>query len=75
MKENLIERANDSYRIAEKKSQIYYQSLNLSINKKAYIDLLKRDINFWSKNHIKKKSLMSIILNKKLKNKSKDYKT
>lgn len=75
MNEDLIQGANESYNIAEEKAIIYYNLLEQSLIKKKDIVVLKKNIELWGKKHIKNKSLIMRIFNKRTKKEFMDYKT
>ncbi|MGL5354048.1 MAG: polyprenyl synthetase family protein, partial [Clostridium sp.] len=75
MNKELIQKANEGYKIEEIKAENYYKSLYEQVNKKVYVKALTQDIQWWKNNHIQKNSLLSFLFDKSLKSNTKtmDY--
>jgi geranylgeranyl pyrophosphate synthase len=59
MEEELINKANASYRLAEEKAAQYFQTLYEQVSHKSYILTITKDIESWKHNHLHRPSLFS----------------
>lgn len=73
MNEELIEKANSSYRKAEQKAADYFQTLKVQVSEKNYVSSLTKDFGAWKHNHIQQPSLLSLFSGTKGKTASKGY--
>jgi geranylgeranyl pyrophosphate synthase len=73
MNEELIKKANASYRMAEQKAEQYFQSLYSQLKQKTFAPILTKDIQTWKHNHIHHHSFFSFFSRGKEKPKIKDY--
>lgn len=60
MNEELIQNANESYRLAEQKAAHYFTSLSEQLAQQTYASTLIKDIQSWKKNHIYPYSLFTL---------------
>jgi geranylgeranyl pyrophosphate synthase len=72
MNEELINRADSSYQLAEAKASQYFKSLHHQVNQKTYVPTLTKDIQSWKQNHIHH-PLLSFFIRGKRKVTSKGY--
>ncbi|MEK5037116.1 polyprenyl synthetase family protein [Sporosarcina sp. FSL K6-3457] len=73
MNEELIQNANESYRLAEQKAAHYFTSLSEQLAQQTYASTLIKDIQSWKKNHIYPYSLFTLFSRGKGKFDSKGY--
>ncbi len=59
MNEELIKKADASYRLAEKKAADYFKSLSVELMNKTYVTAITKNIQTWKQNHIHHHSLLS----------------
>ena len=52
MNEELIKKADASYRLAEKKAADYFESLSVELMNKTYVTAITKNIQTWKQNHI-----------------------
>ncbi|MFS0784517.1 polyprenyl synthetase family protein [Bacillus sp. 1P06AnD] len=65
--------ADESYRLAERKAAGYFEALYGQAAEKSYIPLLKKDIQSWKSNHVRRWTLFSFFLRDRRKKKQNDY--
>lgn len=75
MNEELLKNADQCYRRAEQKAELYFKSLYEQAIEKTYVDALLKDIQSWKQNHIHRYSLLSLFSRGKGKPESKEYST
>jgi geranylgeranyl pyrophosphate synthase len=72
MNEELKNKADLSYQLAEQKAAQYFQSLYVQVKQKTFVDTLTKDIQSWKQNHIHH-PLLSFFIRGKRKANSKGY--
>ncbi|MCJ8007261.1 polyprenyl synthetase family protein [Lederbergia wuyishanensis] len=72
MDEELIKKADTTYRMAEKKAADYFKSLSVQLKNKTFTEITK-DIQSWKQNHIQHHSLLSLFYRKKGKPDDQEY--
>lgn len=73
MNDELRNKADECYSVAEQKALQYFRTLHEYVQEDSYVSVLTDDFRYWSKNHIQRRSLFSFLLPKKSKPNSKDY--
>lgn len=73
MNEILIINADECYQQAEEKANHYFQSLYAQVQQKTYAKVLTEDIHIWKDNHIRHRSLFTLLSRGNKKPNSKGY--
>ena len=73
MNEELLENANEYYRLAEREAAYYFESLSVQLAQKTYVAPLIKDIQSWKKNHIHPNPFISLLARGKGEPDSKGY--
>ncbi|MGO4886239.1 polyprenyl synthetase family protein [Anaerobacillus sp. MEB173] len=73
MNEELLQNEDAYYKLAEEKATKYYKALYAQVIDKSYIETLTIDFKSWEKEHIRRRSLFSLLSRRNEKQDSKTY--